>query len=372
MTPKTFSLLCSLALVVPTTACGPKIPAGAKSQTPATQPPSAQATPASPTKIAARSLELKIPSSGIELEGLLDLPAGNGPFPAVVLVHGSGPQSRDQAVRGQAGMGFPQPIAVFEELSHGLRDRGFAVLRYDKRSCTKKSGCNNSYPDPSPEVVVQDFMNDAKAALKLLAARSDIDAKQLFVVGHSQGAGFVPSILKQDPSVARGVAIAPPGASFSKTLDTQVRKIMSLVPAGQEKVAQAQLKPLIEDIDKLKAIESGKQVEGQVLNAPAKFIESQVAQSKDAIDIVKTLDRPVLVLRGGYDWNISNEDFQEWKDALASSTLAAKHQALELPEISHALNRITQPDVTKLGPSDIGTQVDPKVIEAIADFLDSK
>lgn len=302
----------------------------------------------------------------------MDLPAGSGPFPAVVLVHGSGPQSRDQAVRGQAGMGFAQPIAVFEQLSHGLRDRGFAVLRYDKRSCTKKSGCNNSYPDPSPELVVQDFINDAKAALKLLGTREDIDAQRIFVVGHSQGAGFVPSILKQEPSIARGVAVAPPGASFSKTLDTQVRKIMSLVPEGQEKMAQAQLKPLIDGIDKLKAIESGKKVEGQVLNAPAKFIESQVAQSKDALEIVKTIDRPVLVLRGGYDWNISTEDFQEWKTALESSTLAAKHQASELPEISHALNRITQPDVKKLGPADIGDKVDPKVIEVIANFLGEK
>ena len=114
------------------------------------------------------------------LNGTLTLPAHKGPFPAVVLVSGSGPNDQDETV------GADKP---FLDIADGLATLGIASIRYDKRT--------RDYPgsiDLATFTPTQEYVPDAVAAIHLLKRRSDIDTSRIFVLGHSQGGTFAPKI----------------------------------------------------------------------------------------------------------------------------------------------------------------------------------
>ncbi len=158
-----------------------------------------------------RSIEVAIPTEGLDLAGTLRLPAGESPAPAVVLIHGSGPQSRASEIPGQLNMVFGFDIPVFAELADALQESGFAALTYDKRSCGSFNGCaDNGYPLPSDDLTIEAFIDDARATVDFLRRRPEIDPDRVSIVGHSQGAQFVTSMLESDPNLARGVMIAGP------------------------------------------------------------------------------------------------------------------------------------------------------------------
>jgi pimeloyl-ACP methyl ester carboxylesterase len=120
-----------------------------------------------------RSEDLTFPNkpAGFDLAGTLTLPAGKGPFPAVVLVSGSGPEDRNETILGH------QPFLV---LADYLTRRGFAVLRYDDRGVGQSKG---TFKDAT----TADFTTDAQAAMAYLRTRPDIRPRQVALMGHSEG-----------------------------------------------------------------------------------------------------------------------------------------------------------------------------------------
>jgi hypothetical protein len=143
-----------------------------------------------------RETEVKFGHEQWLLPGTLTLPMGDGPFPAVVLVHGSGPNDRDETIG---------PNKVFRDLAWGLGSRGIAVLRYEKRTRAHgtKMAAQTSFPTLAEEVT-----DDALAAVKLLRGQKTIDAKRIYVLGHSLGATLVPKIGAEDPAVAGLISLA--------------------------------------------------------------------------------------------------------------------------------------------------------------------
>ena len=135
------------------------------------------------------------PRAGIQLAGTLSVPVGPGPFPAVVLVSGSGPMNRDEEVFGH------RPFAV---LADHLARRGLVVLRYDKRGVGKSTG-------DFAQATTLDFADDATAAWDFLAARPEVDEKQLGAVGHSEGGMIVPTLAAKRPKTAFIVMLAGVG-----------------------------------------------------------------------------------------------------------------------------------------------------------------
>ncbi len=99
-------------------------------------------------------MDVTIASDGLALEATLTLPSGDGPFPGVVIIHGSGPVNRDGTVPGQLNRGFPAPVSVYRDLAEGLAEQGVASLRYDKRTCGTFNGCaENAYPIPGDDLL---------------------------------------------------------------------------------------------------------------------------------------------------------------------------------------------------------------------------
>jgi dienelactone hydrolase len=173
--------------------------------------------------LSSRNHDVGFASGTLELRGTLVVPGGEGRHPAVVLVHGSGPIDRDSAMTGQLGMGFGCSISVFTELAEALSDAGYVVLRYDKRSCGPFNRCaDNGYPEPSPDLTVNAFVDDAAAAIEWLAAREEVDPQRIYLVGHSQGGSFAPRLLTDVATLRGAVLLAAPHRPIDQVMATQL------------------------------------------------------------------------------------------------------------------------------------------------------
>ena len=193
------------------------------------------------------SIELTLPVSGLgELPGLLTLPAGEGPFPAVILLQGSGASDRDETVGN---------LKPFRDIAEGLAEQGVAVYRFDKRTyvygmelATKK--------DIS---LADEYLEDAVNAVQLLAAQERIDPSRIFVLGHSLGGNAIPAIareLEQAPVQACGYIMM---AASPRPLDVLMREqydfLYSLLPEITEE-QQAEKDALFADLDRLQDLDA--------------------------------------------------------------------------------------------------------------------
>jgi len=150
-----------------------------------TAPPAKYVPPAYADPAKFEETEVTVGSGEWALPGTLTMPKGQGPFPAVVLVHGSGPNDRDEAVG---------PNKPFQDLAWGLAARGIAVLRYDKRSKVYQS---KILADPKLEAtmtVKDETIDDALAAAGLLEKTKGIAPGRVFILGHSLGGFLMPRI----------------------------------------------------------------------------------------------------------------------------------------------------------------------------------
>jgi pimeloyl-ACP methyl ester carboxylesterase len=133
----------------------------------------------------------------VRIGATLTIPNGTGPFPAVLLIPGSGPSDRDEAVLGH------KPFLV---LADHLTRHGIAVLRADKRGIGKTTGTFN-------DGGTKEYVSDALAGVAYLKSRPEIDAGKIGLLGHSQGGSVAPAVAAQSPDVSYIVLLAAPGLS---------------------------------------------------------------------------------------------------------------------------------------------------------------
>lgn len=132
----------------------------------------------------------------ITLAGTLTLPSTSSPHPAAIVISGSGEQDRDGEVEGF--------IAGYEPsrfLAEGLTPAGIAVLRFDERGVGASTGEHHS-------ATTEDFAGDVLAAFDYLTTRSDIDAEQIGVIGHSEGANIAAYVAARHEEVAFVISLA--------------------------------------------------------------------------------------------------------------------------------------------------------------------
>ena len=146
-----------------------------------------------------------------DLAGTLTMPEGPGPFPAVVLISGSGPQNRDETLLGH------KPFLV---LADHLTRNGIAVLRYDDRGVGKSKG--NMIRATS-----MTLSEDAEAAATYLLSRPEIDKKMIGLAGHSEGGLIAPMVASRNSNIAFLVSLAGPGVSGYDIIIRQTRDIQA-------------------------------------------------------------------------------------------------------------------------------------------------
>jgi dienelactone hydrolase len=235
------------------------------------------------------------------LPGTLTLPAGRGPFPAIVLVHGSGPNDRDESI------GANKP---FKDLALGLASRGIAVLRYEKR--TKVYGAKLAALRQF--TVKEESIDDALAAVSLLRADPAIDSARIYVLGHSLGGMIAPRIAAADPTIAGIVVMAGAARPLERAMLEQMQYLAeadgTITPAEQQAIDGA--KQTIAEVAALTPddVPSGRNIVGA---PPAYWLD---LRGYDPPAAAATLRQRILVLQGGRDYQVTVAEFDKWKAAL--------------------------------------------------------
>ncbi|MBX3724453.1 MAG: DUF3887 domain-containing protein [Xanthomonadales bacterium] len=298
-----------------------------------------------------RELPVTVDAGDWPLPGRLTLPAGPGPFPAVVLVHGSGPNDADQTVFARA---------PFRDLAHGLALRGIASLRYDKRTRVHPARLQARHPDLTLD---HEVVDDAVAALVLLTDRPEIDVARRVVVGLSLGALMAPRIARraQDARNApAGVALlAAPSRPLQWIVVAQVEYL-----AAQQGIADTQIAELRRQAARIDALAAGHDpgAEPLMLGLPAAWWRDLAGY--DAVATARDLGLPIFIGHGGRDFQVTDADLAGWQSGLAG------HELLTVrtwPALDHLLGAGEGPSYP--GDYQRGAPVAAEAIEDLAAWI---
>ncbi|RCX16218.1 hypothetical protein DFP94_11375 [Fontibacillus phaseoli] len=268
--------------------------------------------------------EVIVGEGTLALPGTLTLPKGDGPFPAVVLVQGSGPHDRDSSIGG---------AKPFRDLAAGLASQGIAVLRYDKVTYehSLKVSTNPKF------TLKRESADDALSAVQLLKETAKIDGSRIFVAGHSQGAFVMPLILDGDKAgdITGAILLSGPSGKFADILAEQQKELVSRVKqSGQDATLYEQQAAQYTAI-----ADMVNDPQYTVDNMPANFPLQPAywwfeQKNYKPSELAKKQSGPLLILQGENDWQVPLKQLDGWKQALKSRT-GVEYKSY--PKVNHLL-----------------------------------
>jgi len=238
------------------------------------------------------------------LPGTLTLPKGQSKSPAVVLIHGSGPQDRDET-------GANPSNKMFKDIAWGLASKGIAVLRFDKRSLVH----GIKVVKLKTFTVNEESVDDAILAVELLRRTSEIDSKNIFVAGHSLGGMLIPRIGQRDNGIGGLISLAGLMRKLEDAYLDQVIYLSSLdgiSDADQKEIDKT--KQLVAAVRKLKLTDPPETK--TLLDLPVSYWVD--LNNYDPSREAKKLKQPIFILQGESDYNVTMADLAIWKKALAN------------------------------------------------------
>ncbi len=285
------------------------------------------------------------------LNGTLSVPTGESTFPAVVIVHGSGPQDRN----GTLGV-----LASYRDLAQGLASQGILVLRYDKRTLTH--GATIAIDETF--TVDTESTDDAVLAVDFLKTLPEVDTDRIIVLGHSQGASLTPRIIEQADGVAGGILMAAATRPFGELVREQIAYISEINPDAAVSPQVVGLQTIVANYD---AVNAGTSY-AETFGAQATYFESLAGL--DPLVTSQRIDTPLLILQGERDYQVTMVDFSVWQGAYAESDRVTLKS---YPRLNHQF--MSQGDVSRLSvPQDyeIPDFVSAEVIQDIANWIDEQ
>lgn len=236
------------------------------------------------------------------LPGTLALPksaSSRTPVPAVVLVHGSGAHDRDETIG---------PNRPFLDIARGLAAQGIAVLRYDKR--TKARPQDFAGKDFS---VDDEVTEDAVLAVDALRKVEGIDAKRIYILGHSLGGMLAPRIARQSGHVAGAVLLAAPARPVLDVLLEQIERqaMRDGSISNDERNALDDMKARVANVRNPGTVAATDTPLGQ----PVGYWRS--LERIDPVADARKLALPLLLLHGGRDIQVVDADWKRWQTGLS-------------------------------------------------------
>ncbi len=257
--------------------------------------------------------QVRVKSGDVELAGTLCAPEKNGRFPAVLMVHGSGPLDRNENVKGQ-------PLNIFNAMAHALADCGIASLRYDKRGCGDSSG---DYMRAGHSDLVQ----DALCCLDFLEEFEQVSANDLYILGHSEGCVIAPQMALQRPAVSGLVLLCPFIENIESVLHRQAVQLQKEIDAmrgirgafyrvlvkliGSPVASQARLLAKVRESD-LPVVRSG------LTRFPARWLRELLAL--DTESIFASTNTPMILIGGEKDLQCNPGDIFRIEEIAPSPT----------------------------------------------------
>jgi uncharacterized protein len=315
--------------------------------------------------------------AGIILAGTLTIPRGEGPYPAVILISGSGSQNRNEELLGH------KPFWVIADY---LSRNGIAVLRYDDRGVGQSQG--------SPvNVTSADFAGDVKAAFLYLRTRKVIDPESVGLLGHSEGGFIAPMVSSANREIAFVISLAGTGVPGEQILNRQNRDISLLSGANEAEVKKAistnkkLFSVLKKETDNKKAEIKIAEVYRKILakeNKSPEDIDKALKQLNtslnpvaynwmryfiitDPADFWKNVKCPVLALNGEKDLQVAADvNLPAIGKALKSG---GNHnvRTMKLPELNHLFQHCKTGLPSEYG--EIEETISPEVLKIMSDWI---
>jgi alpha-beta hydrolase superfamily lysophospholipase len=283
-----------------------------------------------------------------KLGGALTVPVGKGPFPAVVLVQGPGPNDRDESIASSR---------IFADLAEGLASRGIVVLRYDKR--TKTYGPQMS---SMAYTLKEETIDDAVRALALVRKQPEVDPKRVFIMGHSLGGYAIPRIAKADGKLAGAIFLAA-NARHIEDISVAQTEYMLAAKGGASPAEEKRLELMKGEAARVRALAPGKDNPQILLGVPVEYFLD--LKDYNPVAGAQQLRIPMLFLQGGRDFQVTKVDFDMWKAGLGSAKNVEFHN---YPTLNHLF-------ISGDGPSSLaeymkGGNVSGAVIDDAAAFVE--
>ena len=329
-------------------------------------------TPKKPYPYHEEEVSYENKQDGVKLAATLTLPPGSGPFPAVVLITGSGPQDRNEALLSH------QPFLV---LADYLTRRGIAVLRADDRGVggTSKGGPNDT---------TENFAADALAGVEFLKTRKEINPKQIGLIGHSEGGMAAPMAAAKSPDVAFIVLMAGPGIPGDKLLMKQIGLIASAECEKEVELSMAEggrlMTIVTQEQDSAIARQKLQEAATKRAEAAKKRVEAQLkaAESQsyafatpwfryflnyDPRPTLRKVHVPVLAINGEKDLQVPAKEDLEAIDLALKDAGNRDYKIVLLPNMNHLFQ------TSKTGaPSEyaeIEETISPVALQTIGDWI---
>lgn len=213
----------------------------------------------------------------VRLAGTLTLPEGQGPFPAAIMITGSGGQDRDESLMGH------KPFAV---IADHLTRHGIAVLRFDDRGVGQSTG---TYATATSA----DLATDANAAFAYLLTRPEIRTDAIGMIGHSEGGMIGPIAMRSNDRVAYFVSLAGPGTDLIHLMLAQRRLLTAQMGLSQAEIDRAEpvMRSLFEAMASADSPEAGYDAAMAVMTPEAKVALGMTAEMDGAI-VVRQVSGP--------------------------------------------------------------------------------
>ncbi|MGO9605031.1 MAG: alpha/beta fold hydrolase [Candidatus Binataceae bacterium] len=287
------------------------------------------------------SEDVTVGKTPFELPGILTIPTGGkGPFPAVVLLSGSGPNDKDETIG---------PNHPLKDIAEGLSSRGIVVLRYDKRTHVYAKQM-----DLQHVTIKDEYLDDAEAAISLLRSRPQVAKDHIFIAGHSLGATIAPEVALRAAPVQGIIMLAPSGRKFGQSVVQQMR---FLGEASHQQLDELERKANELDNHLMPPTEN-------FMGAPASYFYDLDARNEVAV--ARQLGTPILILHGGRDYQVIDKDIEHWQEGL-------KGIAHVRVETFPALNHFFIAGTGKPNNAEYMTpgHVDEQVVGAMATFIEN-
>ena len=246
--------------------------------------------------------------TGYPLSGLLTTPKEGPILAGLVLVQGSGPSDRDEAVAANA---------PFRDLAWGLAGQGIAVLRYDKRTYTYGTRMAQE-PDFARLTAREEVVEDAVAALNLLKGQQELADKPVYLLGHSLGAMLAAYIGQQGGDPAGYVLLGgTPRKLWELSAEQNLTMAQELEDGGDQKQA-ADIRAFV-----AAETEKGKRLadmtDEEALTTTVMGLSSWYLRDLEGVDAAQLHmadGKPLLALHGENDRQVSMTDYNLWQEQL--------------------------------------------------------